>query len=71
MADLSKIHVVGKEEVPTMQDGAGTLVTPQQAAEAVKWFGKLCEAGTFDCEPQDYEFMVKECLVERCLMFGH
>ena len=59
-----------QREVLILRDGAGQLVTPQGAAEAVKWFGKLWAAGTFDCESQDYGFMVRECLVERCLMFG-
>jgi hypothetical protein len=57
--------------VPTMRDGAGQLVTLKGAAEAIKYFGYLWAEGTFDCGPQDYEFMVRECLVERCLIFGH
>lgn len=70
MADPSKIRIVGTKEASTMHKGAAKLVTPQEAAEAVRWFGELWAAGGFDCEPQDYEFMVRECLVERCLMFG-
>jgi hypothetical protein len=70
VADPSKIHMVGKGEVPIMHDGAGKLVTPREAAEAVKWFGKLWEEGTFDCQPQDYEFMVKECLIVEFLFDG-
>jgi hypothetical protein len=56
--------------VNTMRDGAGKLVSTQKAADAVKWFATLWLLGAFDCEPQDYEFMVKESLVERCLIFG-
>jgi hypothetical protein len=70
MPDPREIHIVQKREVPKTHDAARKPATPQDAAEALKWFRKLWAAGSFDCEPQDYEFMVQQCLVERCLMFG-
>jgi|HubBroStandDraft_5_1064220.scaffolds.fasta_scaffold2002739_1 hypothetical protein len=47
------------ERVAPMYDGAGQLVTPQGAADAVKWFAELWASTEFDCGPQDYEYMVQ------------
>lgn len=45
-----------------MYDGAGQLVTPQGAADAVKWFAELWASTEFDCGPQDYEYMVQRSI---------
>jgi len=47
-----------------MYDGAGQIVSAEKAAEAVKWFAELWGSANFDCGPQDYEFMVKQCIEE-------
>jgi hypothetical protein len=45
-----------------MTDGAGQTVTPEKAAEAVKWFAEMWGNALFDCGPQDYEHMAKKCI---------
>jgi len=48
-----------------MHDGAGQRVNQEKAAEAVKCFSELWGSGSFDCGPQDYEYMTKQC-IEAC-----
>jgi hypothetical protein len=50
------------EKVAPMYDGAGQLVTPQEAADAVKWFAELWASTEFDWGPQDYEYMVQRSI---------
>ena len=48
--------------MPEMTDGAGGIVTPEKAAEAVKWFAEMWGNALFDCGPQDYEFMALQVI---------
>jgi hypothetical protein len=52
------------ENEPAMHDGAGQPVSQERAAEAVKWFAEMWGNALFDCGPQDYEFMAKQCMEE-------
>ena len=45
-----------------LHDAVGDVVTPEGAANAVKWFAELWKSGQFDCGPQDYEYMVRQVL---------
>jgi hypothetical protein len=47
---------------PKLYDGAGQIVSSEQAGKAVSAFAQLWGTAEFDCGPQDYEFMVKQCV---------
>lgn len=47
-----------------MTDGAGQEVNETVAAKAVEQFAELWGSGSFDCGPQDYEFMASEILAK-------
>ena len=51
---------VARGNCPEMHDGAGQLVSQEAAALAVKSFAELWGNCSFDCGPQDYEFMSRE-----------
>jgi hypothetical protein len=42
-------------------DATGQPVSTESAARAVNAFSGLWASGAFDCGPQDYGFMAKEC----------
>jgi DNA-directed RNA polymerase subunit RPC12/RpoP len=55
-------------DIPKMIDGAGQNVSLSQAAKAVKAFVGLWRTDRFGCGPQDYDFMVQECIEDSELL---
>lgn len=45
-------------------DGAGCLVSEESTDKAVAALAQLWGSGNFDCGPQDWDWMVEQCVEE-------